>query len=223
MSVATVEDYWPLYGLRLRTPRLELRLPTEQEVLALADVAAAGIHDPDEQPFVAAWTDRPEPELRWSLMQWHWRCRADWAPASWRLALGVFSGSMILGAQDIAGEEFSVTRELETGSWLGRAHQGQGVGKEMRVAALFLTFEVLGAEEVRSSAFEDNAASAAVSRALGYADDGIEIKAVQGRRRRLQRFRMDRRGWRDGARRYTEVTAEGVEACREYFGLEVGS
>ena len=44
-----------LYGLRLRTPRVELRLPTHDEMVELRDVAHAGIHPPDEMPFGLAW------------------------------------------------------------------------------------------------------------------------------------------------------------------------
>jgi hypothetical protein len=37
-------------------------------------------------------------------------------------------------------------REFESGSWLGREHQGRGLGKEMREATLHLGFEGLGAD-----------------------------------------------------------------------------
>ena len=47
----------PLTRLRLRTPRLELRLPTVFELRELYQVAAAGIHDPEFMPFETAWTD----------------------------------------------------------------------------------------------------------------------------------------------------------------------
>ena len=47
----------PLFGLRIRTPRLELRLPTESELNELYELAAAGIHPPGEMPFGVAWTD----------------------------------------------------------------------------------------------------------------------------------------------------------------------
>jgi hypothetical protein len=52
-----ISDQWPLYGLRLRTPRLELRLPGLDELGALGAVAADRVHDPGVQPFLAAWTD----------------------------------------------------------------------------------------------------------------------------------------------------------------------
>ena len=44
-------------ALRVRTPRLELRLPTEAELVELYELAAAGIHPPEEMPFSVAWTD----------------------------------------------------------------------------------------------------------------------------------------------------------------------
>jgi hypothetical protein len=47
----------PLWEIRLRTPRVELRLPTADELETLYDVAAAGIHPPEEMPFGVAWTD----------------------------------------------------------------------------------------------------------------------------------------------------------------------
>ena len=46
-----------LAALRLRTPRLELRLADEAELCELFAVAQAGIHPPDEMPFAVAWTD----------------------------------------------------------------------------------------------------------------------------------------------------------------------
>lgn len=35
-------DHWPLLGLRLTSPGLELRLPSEEELGELADLAADG-------------------------------------------------------------------------------------------------------------------------------------------------------------------------------------
>src|SRR5258705_473225 len=47
----------PLTRLRVRTPRLELRLATRAELRALGELAQRGIHDPAEMPFGVAWTD----------------------------------------------------------------------------------------------------------------------------------------------------------------------
>ena len=67
--------HWPLSGLRLRTPRLEMRLPTLADLDELASLAAEGIHDPGVQPFAVAWTDVPPAErgrsvLQFQLSQW---------------------------------------------------------------------------------------------------------------------------------------------------------
>ena len=58
-----ITDHWPLFGLRLLTPRLELRVPDLTELAQLADVAAAGVHDPASQPFVVPWTDGTPAEV----------------------------------------------------------------------------------------------------------------------------------------------------------------
>ena len=50
-----------------------------------------------------------------------------------------------IGMQDLAAEHFRAVRSVESGSWLGRAHQGRGLGREMREAMLHLAFEGLGA------------------------------------------------------------------------------
>jgi hypothetical protein len=44
-------DHWPLAGLRLTTPRPELRLPGPEDLAGPGNAAAAGIHDPAQTPF----------------------------------------------------------------------------------------------------------------------------------------------------------------------------
>ncbi len=46
---------WPLFDLRLRTPHLELRLPTDDDLLDLMVLARHGIHDPGMTPFLFPW------------------------------------------------------------------------------------------------------------------------------------------------------------------------
>ena len=65
----TLADAWPLYGLRLRTKRLVLRLPTDVELLGLLDLANAGIHPPDEMPFGVAWSTLASPRFERNLLQ----------------------------------------------------------------------------------------------------------------------------------------------------------
>ena len=78
----------------------------------------------------------------------------------------------MLGVQALHATNFAVVRSGETGSWLGRRHQGRGTGTRMRRALCAFAFDHLGAVEVTSGAFLDNPASLAVSRNVGYRPNG---------------------------------------------------
>jgi RimJ/RimL family protein N-acetyltransferase len=207
---------WPLYDLRLRTERLELRLPDEDEIAGLCRVARAGIHPPGEMPFGVAWTTKPSPRFEREYIQWHWKQRADWTPEAWSLELAVFLEDRPIGSQSLAARAFPTLRSVNTGSWLGRELQGQGFGKEMRGAVLALAFEGLGADSATTEAFLDNPASAGVSRALGYRPNGTGQIAPEGVARETERFRMTRADWLGRSRPPVEVV--GLEASRELFG-----
>jgi RimJ/RimL family protein N-acetyltransferase len=208
--------FWPFFDLRIRTPRLELRIPRDGELIELAAVAAAGVHAEDFMPFTVPWTERPSPELERSLFQWHWRCRGECRPERWRLTFAVYEGGRAIGAQDVHADDFANVRTVVTGSWLGREHQGRGNGKEMRAAVLQLAFAGLGALLAQSSAFADNAASIGVSRAVGYVLDGEELMVRRGGASRHLRFRLERDEWE--RRRRDDIVLEGVEPCLPLLG-----
>ncbi|WP_078911517.1 GNAT family N-acetyltransferase [Streptomyces sp. NRRL WC-3742] len=211
-------DHWPLLGLRLTTPRLELRLPGDEELAALADLAAQGVHEPDRMPFLVPWTDLPPAERAQSVVRHHWLRRGNWSPRDWALNLTVFEEGRVVGLQTLAAREFGVLREVETASWLGARHQGRGIGTEMRAAVLHLAFEGLGAREARSGALEDNASSFAVSRKLGYLPDGVEQHTVRGRPVTNRRLRLPRAHWQ--AHRSLPVTVDGLPPCLPMFGAQ---
>jgi RimJ/RimL family protein N-acetyltransferase len=209
-------DVWPLFGLVLRTPRLELRVPSLEQLASLAVLADEGVHDPAVMPFQVPWSDRPPGERGRSVLQYQWRQWAVLTPEQWSVEFAVLAGGEPVGIQGIGGTEFAVTREVHTGSWLGLRHQGRGIGTEMRAAVLHLAFAGLDADWAISSAADDNAASVGVSRKLGYADDGVEVHAVHGRPRIERRFRLDRETW--AAHRSVPVEIEGLDPCRELLG-----
>jgi RimJ/RimL family protein N-acetyltransferase len=217
---AELESVWPLFALRIRTDRLVLRLPTDDALIRLIALARAGIHEPGEMPFGVAWSTLPSPAFERGAIQHHWSRRADWSPDGWGLNLVVESDGRPIGSQGLYAERFPIARSVHSGSWLGRAFQGRGYGKEMRTAVLALAFDGLGAREATSEAFLDNAASNGVSRSLGYADNGIGSLAPEGVARETQRFRMTVEGWRARAR--PPVVIEGLDACRELFGADAG-
>lgn len=210
-------DHWPLLGLRLSTPRLELRLPDEDELAELAELASEGVHEPDRMPFVVPWTDLPPAARARSVVQHHWLRRGNWSPDDWALNLAVFADGRVVGLQTVAARDFSVLRQVTTGSWLGARFQRQGIGTEMRAAVLHLAFAGLQAIEAVSGAFEDNASSFTVSMRHGYELDGIERHAVRGRRSTMRRLRLSRDRWE--SRRHVPVSIGGLSACLPMFGL----
>ena len=215
--VPPIEDAWPLFRLRIQSENLVLRLPTDDDLPGMLALAKAGIHPPEEMPFGLAWTDVKGAAFDRSFLQHHWGWRGRWRPEEWWLNLMVEWQGRPIGAQTISGEDFAVHRTVDSGSWLGLAYQGRGFGKEMRSAVLSFAFDGLGARVATSSAFLDNTASNAVSRSLGYEDDGRGSLAPRGVARETQRFRMTEEMWRSRPRPPVEI--EGLESCRGMFGI----
>jgi RimJ/RimL family protein N-acetyltransferase len=205
----------PLYGLRLRTPRLELRLGSHEELVELARLAEQGVHPPEQMPFAVAWTDRiGEPDFVETSVAYHEGHLADWSPDNWQLNLLVWEGGRLVGTQGMLAERFAEEPVVNTGSWLGRTHQRRGVGTEMRAALLELAFRGLGAERAESSWLEGNEASRRVSEKLGYADAGLRTQSPRGIPVTDHVVAIDRSAWRCPV----PVEIEGVEPCLPLFG-----
>jgi RimJ/RimL family protein N-acetyltransferase len=207
---------WPLFDLRVRTARLELRVPTDEDLLELAALAGRGIHPPGEIPFAWAFTDLPSPELERGWLQVQWRGRAELGPERWSLDLAVRADGRLVGVQGLSARQLAVRREVHTGSWLGMDHQRRGIGTEMRGAVLHLAFAGLGAEVAVSAAFPDNPASERISRKLGYEPDGLERIARRGAPVDARRFRLTREAWERTPR--LDVDLAGVEPCLPLLG-----
>jgi RimJ/RimL family protein N-acetyltransferase len=215
----TLTDAWPLFGLRLRTEHLVLRSPTDDDLVELLEVAKAGIHPPGEMPFGVAWTSLQGAAVDRGFMQHYWGIRASFSPTEWTLNMMVELDGHPIGAQSIGAAEFPIHRTVHTGSWLGREFQGRGFGKEMRAALLGFAFDGLEARVAETSAFLDNGPSNGVTRALGYDENGFGSLAPEGVARVTQKSRMTVERWRSRPR--PPLTIEGLDACRELFGVQV--
>jgi RimJ/RimL family protein N-acetyltransferase len=209
-------DHYPAYGVRLRTPRLELRLPDLDLLAELADVANGGVHDPADMPFVVPWTDLAPAERGRTVITHHLRVLAAATSEAWAMPFAVLADGRAIGIQEVSATDFGVVREVATGSWLGRAYQRRGIGTEMRAAVLALAFEGLDAVSAISDARDTNAGSNGVSRKLGYTYDGLERRLVRGEAASFHRLRLSRESW--DAHRTVPVTVDGLDACRADLG-----
>jgi RimJ/RimL family protein N-acetyltransferase len=201
----------PLWNLRLRAQRLELRLPSEEELVELFHVAEGGIHPPEEMTIFIPWKD----DLRLDrFLDFHREAWQSWQPERWSLNLVTFLDGKPIGSQSIEAANFAMAREFETGSWLGAPHQGQGLGTEQRAAVLELGFRGLGATAARSGSIVHNLSSQRVSEKLGYRITGTRTIAPRGEPVEHYDYRLERDEWRCPI----AVEIEGLEPCLPLFG-----
>ncbi len=183
----------PLTRLRLRTPRLELRVPTKAEARRLFAVAEAGIHDPGDMPFEIPWTDDLD--------------EADFVSHVTGSTPDAIRFTAFLDGEPIGVQALDVhPGYVTTGSWLGEAYQGRGLGTEMRAAVLTYAFGTREATLARSGAIQGNPQSLGVSRKLGYQVVGTHIVSPRGEP--LEHTDVELR--RDGFRSPVPVSVDGV-------------
>lgn len=210
--MTTLSQVWPLFSLRILTPRLELRPVRDEDLPGVIDAALAGIHDPGVMPFAVPWTDAPREVLIRETAKHQWRIRAGVEPDHWTLNFVISHDGIPIGMQDLAAADFSIRRTVTTGSWLTQAYQGRGFGKEMRAAVLLFAFDHLDAEVAESDAAVWNQPSLGVSGSLGYRKTGIKRAVARpGELTEQQEVRLEREEF---VRPDWDVTVEGLEAAR---------
>jgi RimJ/RimL family protein N-acetyltransferase len=208
---------WPVYALRITTPRLELRVPDDEDLVELFEAARAGIHPAGEMPFGVPWTDSlHEPGALERFLSFHWTARGGISAENWSLPFAVASEGAIVGAQELAAEDFARARSVSSGSWLTVSAQGRGLGVEMRAAVLHLAFAGLGALEAQTSAWHDNLASQRVSLRLGYEHEGQQLLARRGEPTAHLRFRLTRDAWQRN--HFDGIELHALEPCLALLG-----
>jgi RimJ/RimL family protein N-acetyltransferase len=200
-----------LWDIRVRTPQLELRLPTEDELVELFRVAQGGIHPPGEMPFLVPWTDDLRLE---AFIDFHRGCWQGWRPEKWSLNLVTFLEGRPIGSQGIEAATFAADRTVMSGSWLGAPYQGHGLGTEQRAAILELAFANVGAQVAVSGSMVHNLSSQRVSEKLGYRVIGTHTVAPRGEPVEHYDYRLERDEWVCPI----PVEVEGVEAALPLFG-----
>jgi RimJ/RimL family protein N-acetyltransferase len=207
---------WPLFDLRLHCRGVDLRPVRE------ADLPVLAAREPDDYELDPSLHLMPELDpgqnRRRLFHQGYWRALGTWSPESWMLHLAVLHAGELVGVQTLEGDGFPVLRTVDSASWLVPPARGRGIGVAMRMAALGLAFDHLDAVAAISSARTDNHASLGVSRSIGYTDNGVGFVRDRNGRVMLQHLRLTAARWRSDGR-HREVTVQGFDACRPWFGL----
>lgn len=205
---------WPVHGLRLRTPDLELRPVTESDLPELCRIF------PDDVDLDPAATRYAAIDLRANrevvLAQSYWRQLGLWSPHHWALPFAVRQAGELIGVQTIEGPDWTSERTVDSSSWLTPAARGRGLGQQMRAAILELAFTHLGARMAITSAVVTNTASLGVSRALGYAETHLSVLGHSDKT--LQHLRLAAGAW-SASGRGTTIRVEGVGSTLPFFGL----
>jgi RimJ/RimL family protein N-acetyltransferase len=219
MPTPTDVDIWPLLGVRLSVSDVELSAIDDSTALDLGRLAASGIHG-DAQPFQRPWTRGTPLEVARNVYTYQSGLRSRCGPEQWALEFAARLDGTLIGVQALEAEDFPTTRSAASGSWLGRDWQGRGIGTLLRIAILSFAFDGLGANEVRTAAWADNAASNAVTRKLGYEPNGEQVLDREGSATVLKRYRLDRATWeRRPLELRQHVQMDGLDAVREWLRI----
>ena len=211
--------HWPLFDLEISTPRLTMRYIDDDSATRLATLAAEGIHDPEFMPFGMPWTRHESPELERQALQYYWRCRVETSPQSWLVNFAVIVDGEVVGSSGLMAEDYPTMRQFETGSWLGRAYQGRGIGTEMRIATLAVGFLGLDAEWATTGAWHDNGPSLGVTTKLGYTPRGQRRMLRDGDHSDVMHtFEMSRAHFDEHLRR-DDIELHGIDAVRAQLAI----
>jgi RimJ/RimL family protein N-acetyltransferase len=218
---APAQDAWPLFRIRIRTARLELRPVDDDLIPTLAQVARAGVHDASSSPFANGWTDRSRAEWESGFARYFWAQRGSWRVDSWALPFAVLLDGNPVGVQEVTAERFPILRTVGTESWLSRHFQRYGIGTEMREAVLHFAFGALGTQLAVTGAFPAASASIRVSEKVGYLRNGTRRDVAPDAPVDSILFRLPSERWFESARAPVEIA--GLEGCEPLFGVELAA
>lgn len=211
-------EVWPVHGLRLRTPDLELRPATEADLPALCAILPPDLEADPSATRYAGLDDRSNHRV--ILVQSYWRAMGTWSPHDWVLPFAVRRDGELIGMQALEGPDWTVERTVDSWSWLADGARGLGLGKQMRTAVLELAFRHLEAVAAVSSAVVTNAGSLGVSRSLGYVDTHQSVLSHSNET--LQHLRLEGSAW-SASRRGATVQVDGIAESLPFFGLAEGA
>jgi RimJ/RimL family protein N-acetyltransferase len=196
--------------LRIETLRVALVVGDDALVDRLGDVAAEHVTPMNPTPFRVTWDHLPAEERKAFIVGRQAECWDTFSLEGWRVPLVVCVDGVPVGEVLLSGQRFREARTFGTAGWLGEPWRGQGLGFEMRRAALQFGFGALSADRAITQSFSDNAAALAVTKRLKYDLSGASLYVGGGNTgRRLLHHRLGRRKWESYVRS-DRITMEGM-------------
>lgn len=212
----TLEQIWPPFSLLVEAGPLTLRAMRDEDLPALAEAAASGVHADDLRPFPNAWASGDAIALGRELGGRYWKYRAMLGADEWAYPLVARWNGKVVGVQGAEAVRYSVLRTPDTFSWLAREAQGRGIGTLMRQAICALFFDELDAHQITSGAYADNPASAVVSRKVGYVENGTQLELRDDAAALHHKFILDRDRF---VRPTTPIEITGASGMRSLLGV----
>lgn len=150
----------------LRTPRLLLRAPREQDAGAVH--AAVQTSLPELRPWMV-WAQRPD-DLAGTARNLREAAERYAAREELRLLVWNADGTELIGSSGFHALDWRVPRG-EIGYWIATPHTGHGHAREVAGALTAFGLDTLGLRRIEIRCDSANERSARIPRALGYALD----------------------------------------------------
>ena len=196
---------------------LLLRPTTEADLLAVAATLSADIASNPQLPRFPGLDESTSRAV--SAHQSYWQSVGNWSVDNWRLDFVVVVGERIVGVQSLEGEDFPVLRTVDSASHLARDIPGSRLGQAGSARCVGAHLALSGSVAI-TSAWQHNAASLGVSRALGYKPNGESrhrSDAGQGVETMVH-LRLSRADW-EATGQAVSIEISGFERCRPLFGV----
>ncbi|GGO18856.1 GNAT family N-acetyltransferase [Deinococcus humi] len=156
----------PPVPTELRTPRLWLRAPREQDAGAVHAAVHASL--PELQPWMV-WAQQPD-DLAGTARNLREAAERYAAREELRLLVWNADGSELIGSSGFHALNWSVPKG-EIGYWIASAHTGQGHAQEVAGALTEFGLNTLGLRRIEIRCDSANERSARIPRRLGYTLD----------------------------------------------------
>jgi RimJ/RimL family protein N-acetyltransferase len=206
-----------LFRLTLKTSRLVLRVPTEEEIEGLAQVAANGIQKPGESHFHDDRLYGSFEDIKKFLLEEIQKRATECDKEDWQLPFAIFYEGKPVGMVTMYSKQFYIAKGFGVSYWIGLPFQRKRIGTETVRTVLSLGFDGLGAREAYGGAWSDNIPSLRVMEKLGFIFNGEYWMVRQGKAVKDKRMRLPKEHWI----KPNDILIEGLESCLHILGASV--